>query len=101
MTNYATKDDIKMHQVVIKAAILKLCLDQEHAESLPRREHDSLNDVSQNEQMGTDTDQSTSVDWSKFALKLYNRFARECEISSVTIANHLLQQPAFFLLLGE
>ena len=41
------------------------------------------------------------MDWSKFALRLYNRFAREREISGVPIANHILQQPAFFLPLGE
>ena len=40
------------------------------------------------------------MDWSKFALRLYNRFAREREISGA-IANHILQQPAFFLPLGE
>ena len=31
MTNYATKDDIKLHQVVVMAAVLRLSL--EHAES--------------------------------------------------------------------
>jgi hypothetical protein len=43
----------------------------------------------------------TKVDWSKFALRLYNKFAREREISGVAIANHILQQPTFFLPLGE
>jgi hypothetical protein len=27
MTNYATKDDVKLHQVVIRAAVLKLGMD--------------------------------------------------------------------------
>ena len=50
---------------------------------------------------GAVTQEPHRVDWSKFTLWLYNRFAREREISGVTIANHILQQPTFFLPLRE
>jgi hypothetical protein len=81
MTNYATKDDIKLHQVVMMAAVLRLT---EEATSSNVQE-----------------ERAQKLDWSKFALRLYNRFAREREISGVAIANHILQQPALFLPLGE
>ena len=81
MTNYATKDDIKLHQVVMMAAVLRLS--QEGA---------TCNEQQEREQR---------LDWSNFALRIYNRFAREREISGVAVANHLLQQPAFFLPLGN
>jgi hypothetical protein len=85
MTNYATKDDIKLHQVVMLAAVLRLSL--EHTESEGQI---------QQPQQASQVPQAQRVDWSKFALRLYNRFAREREISGVAIANHILQQPAFF-----
>ena len=74
-----------MHQVVIRAAVLKLSLNQVQADLQAGYVQDSLDNVSQNQRSGTE------IDWSKFALKLYNRFAREREISGVTIANHILQ----------
>ena len=72
------------------AAVLRLSL--EHAESDAQ---------TQQPQQTQQAPQAQRVDWSKFALRLYNRFAREREISGVAIANHILQQPAFFLPLGE
>ena len=72
------------------AAVLRLSL--EHAESEGQ---------TQQPQQTQQAPQAQRVDWSKFALRLYNRFAREREISGVAIANHILQQPAFFLPLGE
>jgi hypothetical protein len=95
MTNYATKDDIKMHQLVIRAAVLRLSLEQVQADTLTGSDPEPLNNDSRSQRSKCD------VDWSKFALRLYNRFAREHEISGVTIANHILQQPAFFLPHGE
>jgi hypothetical protein len=96
MTNYATKDDIKLHQVVMMGAILKLSLEQQAQQIQYVQGADT-----QNIQQAQYVQEPHRVDWSKFALRLYNRFAREREISGVTIANHILQQPAFFLPLGE
>ena len=79
MTNYATKDDIKLHQMVIIGTVLKLGIENNESQV-----------------QGSETQQTGNINLSNFALKLYNRFAQEREISSVTITNHILQQPAFF-----
>jgi hypothetical protein len=96
MTNYATKDDIKLHQVVMMGAVLRLSM--EHAETEGRASQTQQVESARHAQP---IPPAQTVDWSKFALRLYNRFAREREISGVAIANHILQQPAFYLPLGE
>jgi hypothetical protein len=91
MTNYATKDDMKLHQIVMMGAVLRLSM--EHAETEGRA---SQTQQAESARHAQPIPPAQGVDWSKFALRLYNKFAREREISGVAIANHILQQPAFY-----
>ena len=82
MSNYATKDDVKLHQLVMTAAILKASLDKAVAvEGDLTAEQRRLLDMRP----------------SDYAMKIYNQFRKEREIGAVMISSYLIGNPAFYM----
>jgi hypothetical protein len=75
MFNYSTKDDLKMHQLVLSVAMFKNALEEAAEAAGP------LNVA--NGSVNTKT--------GDFAIKVYHRFQREREVGAVTIASFLMQ----------
>ena len=82
MFNYSTKDDVKMHQLVLSAAMFKNALEK-------AAEATGILNPAQQKLVETKT--------GDFAMKVYHRFQREREVGAVTIASFLMQQPAFYM----
>src|SRR6267378_1932906 len=80
ITNYATKDDVSPEQILAKAALLKQSIDKANATDAP-----SSSDLRLRER-GMDN----------FALRCFNTFSNDREISGVQVASTLLQLPTFY-----
>ena len=80
LTNYATKDDVSPHQMVLKAALLK-----ESAEKAKMTATPNATDL-----------RLRQADPSKFLLRWFNAFALDREVSGVQIASSLLQLPSYY-----
>jgi hypothetical protein len=88
MFNYATKDDVKMHQLVLSAALFKAAMEtMEKADASTEQSniHCRENAIHRGIKPGD------------FAMKVYNRFQKEREVGAVTISSYLLGQPAFYM----
>ena len=79
ITNYATKDDVSPEQVLAKAALLKQSIDKANATETPTSSDLRLRDKGKG----------------KFALRCFNSFSNDREISGVQVASTLLQLPTF------
>lgn len=73
MTNYGTKDDMKMHELVMSAAIYKAVIEKQEEES-----------------------SKGEYDWSKFTMRVYNRLQKKTQLSGSVIANILLGYDNYF-----
>jgi hypothetical protein len=63
MTNYATKDDIKLHHIVMMGAILKLSLERQE-QQIQRVQGADIQNIQQRQY----EQEPHKVDWSNFAL---------------------------------
>ena len=77
ITNYATKDDVSPHQIVLKAALIKRSIEKAKAATNPDATDLRL--------------QKKGMD--QFALRCFNALSHDREISGVQIASSLLQLP--------
>ncbi|KAH7120149.1 hypothetical protein B0J13DRAFT_166144 [Dactylonectria estremocensis] len=80
LTNYATKDDVSPHQMLVKAALLKQSMDKAKATQTP-----DAADM-----------RFRKMDMDQFALRCFNTLSHDREISGVQIANSLLQLPTYY-----
>src|SRR2546423_1553450 len=80
LTNYATKDDVSPHQMLVKAALLKQSMDKARTTQTP-----DAADM-----------RFRKMDMDQFALRCFNTLSHDREISGVQIANSLLQLPTYY-----
>jgi hypothetical protein len=82
MSNYATKDDVKVHQLVMTAAILKASLEKAAAE-----------------EGNLTPEQQRLLDMrpADYPMKVYNQFRKEREVGAVMISSYLIGNPAFYM----
>ena len=80
LTNYATKDDVSPHQMVLKAALLKESIEKAKATQTP-----DATDIRLREKDTVD-----------FMLRCFNSLSHDREISGVQIASSLLQLPTYY-----
>jgi hypothetical protein len=80
ISNYATKLDVKQHQLVMCTAILKRALEDAVQAESPSREQERLRDT----------------DRSKFLMKVWNRFNKEREVGCVLVASYLLGHEEYY-----
>ena len=81
ITNYATKDDVSPHQMLVKAALLKQSIKKAKATSTP-----NANNL-----------QIRRKDIDQFAFRCFNTLSHDHKISSVQIASSLLQLPSYYI----
>ena len=74
ITNYTTKDNVSLHQMLVKAILLKQSIEKAKATSTP-----DANDL-----------QIRRKDIDQFALRCFNTLSHDHEISGVQIASSLL-----------
>ena len=82
MSNYSTKDDVKLHQLVMTASIFKSALEKATAAK------ENL------------TPQQLSLLKTKpgdYAMKVYHQFRKEKEVGAVSVAAFLIGNPAFYM----
>jgi PIF1-like helicase len=82
MSNYSTKDDVKLHQLVMTASIFKSALDKATAakENLTPKQLSLL-----------------KTKPGDYAMKVYHQFRKEKEVGAVSIAAFLIGNPAFYM----
>ena len=82
MSNYSTKDDVKLHQLVMTASIFKSALEKATAvkENLSPRQLALL-----------------KTKPGDYAMKVYHQFRKEREVGAVSIAAFLLGHPSFYM----
>ena len=80
LTNYAAKDDIKPHQMILKAALVKEAIEKAKATSEPSPQQLRLWDAGEDQ----------------FLLRSFNSLSNDREISGVQIASSLLQLPPYY-----
>jgi hypothetical protein len=82
MSNYSTKDDVKLHQLVMTASIFKSALEKATAakENLTPQQLRLL-----------------KTKPGDYAMKIYHQFRKEKEVGAVSIAAFLIGHPAFYM----
>ena len=82
MSNYSTKDDVKLHQLVMTASVFKSALEKATAakENLTPQQLRLL-----------------KTKPGDYAMKIYHQFRKEKEVGAVSIAAFLIGHPAFYM----
>ena len=80
ITNYATKDDVSPHQILVKAALLKRSIEDAKAAKAPTAQDLRI----------------SRKDMDQFSLRCFNTLSHDREISGVQIASSLLQLPNYY-----